>query len=245
MLDYLGKKVKEEFSRRELLAGTGKIALGAAALTAGGGLASMAEAKGAKYPWPYKKVDPERAARIAYENWYKGYCCYATASGILVPLQESVGEPYTSLPLEAFVFGHGGVVGWGTLCGTLTGAGLATSFAAGKTGEKILNDVIYWYTATELPNFRPASPKATFKNINKSDSPLCHVSVGKWMKKEGVKFLSPQRKDRCARLSADVASKTVMLLNDWADGKYKPAHGSQVKAHQITAQNNCAECHGG
>jgi hypothetical protein len=63
------------------------------------------------------------------------------------------------------------------------------------------------------------------------------------MEKEGVKFGSPQRKDRCARLSADVARKTAQLLNSWADGEYKPTHGSQVKTHEITAQNNCDDCH--
>ncbi len=110
--------------------------------------------------------------------------------------------------------------------------------------KSILNDVIEYYASTDLPIFVPAKPKATFKHTNQSDSPLCHVSVGKWMKKEGVKFFSPERKDRCARLAADVAIKTVVLLNDWADGKYKKAHGSNVKDHGITTQLNCTECHG-
>jgi hypothetical protein len=235
---------KIELTRRKLLAGAGKIAAGAALATAGGfSLASMASAK-STYPWPYKKINPQKAGEIAYKNWYKGFCCYASASGILIPLQKMVGEPYASLPIEAFTFGHGGTVGWGTLCGTLLGAGLASSFAAGKDGEKIINDVIQWYTTTGLPLFKPAEPKASIKNINRSDSPLCHVSVGKWMDKEGVAFFTPERKDRCARLSADVSMKTVMLLNDWSDGKYKPSHGSQVKAHDLPAQNNCDGCHG-
>jgi len=238
-----GKERDRNFSRRDFIGGSGKIVAGAAVLTAGGlGFLSGARAKSA-YPWPYKKVNPEKVAEIGYENWYKGFCCYASASGILIPLQKIVGEPYASLPIEAFTFGHGGTVGWGTLCGTLLGAALASSFAAGKDGEKIINDVIQWYTTTELPTFKPAAPKAQIKNINKSDSPLCHVSVGRWMEKEGVKFNSPERRDRCARLSADVAKKTAMLLNDWADGKYQPSHGSQVKAHDLPAQSNCDDCH--
>lgn len=230
-------------SRRQLLSGAGKMAVGAVVVTAGG-LSLLPGAKAsAQYPWPYKKVDPQKAADIAYENWYKKFCCYATASGILIPLQKSVGEPYASLPIEAFKFGHGGTVGWGTLCGTLLGSGIATSFAAGEEGEKIVNDVIAWYSATELPIYKPAKPRSEIKNVNKSDSPLCHVSVGKWMEKEGVKFFSPQRSDRCARLSADVAMKTAQLLNAWADGKYKPSHGSQAKTHDMPAQNNCDDCH--
>ena len=63
------------------------------------------------------------------------------------------------------------------------------------------------------------------------------------MKKDGVSFGSPQRRDRCARLSADVAMKTVILLNDWAAGKYKAAHGSNVRDNGITTQLNFTESH--
>lgn len=237
-------QAKTGLSRRQVLLGAGKAAVGAAVVTAGG-LSLLGRARAsASYPWPYKKIDPREAAAIAYENWYKDFCCYATASGILVPLQKSVGEPYASLPIEAFRFGHGGTVGWGTLCGTLLGASLAASFTAGKDGERIANDVIHWYTVTELPTFKPANPKAQFKNTNVSDSPLCHVSVSTWMDKEGVEFKSPERKDRCARIAASVAMKTATLLNEWSDGTYKPSHGSQVKEHNRPAMNNCDECHG-
>lgn len=247
MVEKIVEKIMREetkVSRRGLLIGAGKVAAGAAIITAGGlTLVSETEARETKYPWPYKKLDPEKVARIAYENWYKDYCCYATASAILIPLQEAVGEPYTSFPIISTRWGHGGAVGWGTLCGTLTGIGIATGLVAGKDGEKILNDVIYWYTQTQLPIYTPKSPKTKIKNVSKSDSPLCHISVGRWMKKEGVQFFTPQRKERCARLSADVAVYTVELLNAWADGKYVPVHGSQAKTHNRPAQNNCMDCH--
>ncbi len=247
MVEKIAERVLQEdakVSRRGLLIGAGKIAAGAAIVTAGGlTLASEAEARKAKYPWPYKKLDIDKVAKIAYENWYKDFCCYAVTSAILVPLREKVGEPYTSFPIISTRWGHGGAVGWGTLCGTLTGVGIVTSLVAGKTGEKILNDVIYWYTQENLPVYKPAKPRARIKNVNKSNSPLCHISVGRWMEKEGVKFFSPQRKERCARLSADVAVQTVKLLNAWADGKYVPTHGSQAKMHKMPAQNNCRDCH--
>lgn len=253
------KHMCSEISRRELLKGAGAFAVGASVLSVAGLMPlGRAEAKQidveklcrtadlkseAKYPWPYKKVDPELAAEIAYRNWYKGFCAYATVSGILIPLQMEIGDPYTSLPLEAFAFGHGGTVGWGTLCGTLFGAGIAASFTTGKKVDKIINDVMAWYSVTELPTFVPKEPKATFKNVNKSDSPLCHVSVGRWMAKEGVSFDSPQRQDRCARLAASVAAKTVEILNANADGTYKPQHGDHLAMYSITAQNNCMDCH--
>jgi len=235
-------------SRREALVGSGKVAAGAALLSYGAAslfTPAMAMAKETvKFPWGYTKIDPAEAGAIAYNNWFKHFCCYAVVSGILEPLQREIGDPYASLPLIAFKWGHGGAVGWGTLCGSLNGAGIATGFIGGHEGEKILNDVIAWYTETDLPIYKPKSPKAQIKNVNTSDSPLCHISVGKWMKKEGVAFFSPQRKERCARVSADVAMKTVMLLNDWKDGKYKETHGSNVKEHGLTTQLNCMECHG-
>lgn len=242
------KPFEEErgITRRYLLSGAGKFAAGmAVASAAGAGIVRVAGAKEQRFPWPYVKLDPAEVAEVAYENWYRHFCAYASISGIIQPLKQKVGEPYTSLPLAAFEWGHGGGVGWGMTCGTLMGSGMAAAFVAGKDGEKIINDVIAWYASTELPTFRPKNPKASFKNINASNSPLCHVSVGKWMKKEGVKFFSPERRDRCARLSAQVSAKTAELLNLWADGKYTTVHGSQASTYDITAQNNCAECHGG
>lgn len=236
----------KNLSRREMLIRSAQCAACAAAVSAAGLLwAPRAEAlKKEEYPWPYRKIDPQKAAAIAYENYYKNGCSYAVTSGILIPLREAIGPPYTVLPLEAFAFGRGGVMDWGTTCGALLGAGIATGLAAGKKGEEILNEVINWYCDTELPIFVPQNPRASIKTVNKSDSPLCHVSVGKWMKKEGVALSDPRRKERCARLSADVAMKTVQMLNLRADGAFETKHGSQSMTYGITTQNNCTDCHG-
>jgi hypothetical protein len=232
-------------TRRDLLGGAGKVAAGTLLVSAGGLYFNRkASAKGAR-EYKYVKLDPEEAGQIAYENWYKNFCSYAVASGIILPLQKRIGEPYTSFPLEVTRFAHGGVVGWGTLCGTLFGAGVASNLIAGRKGEDIINDVIAWYASTDLPMLKPKNPKLdSTPVISKSNSPLCHVSVGKWMSKADKKFFSPERKDRCARLAGDIAMQTVMLLNAWHDGSYVPKHGSQMKAHGMTAQNNCEECHG-
>ena len=243
------KKVNDnKLSRRGLLAGAGKIAAGAAgmAIASSGatGMLSEVHAGKTKFPWGYKKIDPARAGHIAYEGWYQKFCCYGATRGILLPLQQDIGEPYTSFPIEATMWGHGGAVGWGSLCGSLNGAGLATSLLLGEKGEHIIDDVLSWYTKTKLPLYKPEKPRAEFKQVNKSDSTLCHISVGKWMRKEGVTFHSPQRYERCARITADVAIKTVELLNDWVDGKYKITRRSQVKMYQMPTENNCKQCHG-
>ncbi len=237
-----------EPSRRELLVGTGKLAAGAAVVSIGAsallGRANASEGP-QQTPWGYVKLDPQKVADSAYENWYKHYCCYAVAEAILSELRAKVGGPYNNLPAEAFIFGHGGTVGYGTLCGTLMGAGIATSFALGKeNGEAVLGDVIAFYSEENLPIYKPANAKATVKNTNISNSPLCHISVGKWMKKEGVALKSAERKDRCARLAADVAYHTVTLMNKVKEGTYEKENSNPAGEYGITAQHNCTECHG-
>lgn len=231
-------------SRREIIVGAGALAIGAAISQFGLSKASAKETP--KFPYPYKKLDIEKVGERAYQNWYKGFCTYAVVQGILGVLQDEVGEPYSSLPLEAFIFGHGGVVGWGTACGTTIGAGLSASFVAGKDGEAILNEVMHYYSETALPTYKPKNPKlAGFTPITTmSNSPLCHISTNRWSKKSGFKLATPERKDRCARLAANVAMQTAMLLNEWSDKKFEAKHDGQVKIFGTTTQNNCTDCHG-
>ncbi|MHB8792240.1 MAG: C-GCAxxG-C-C family (seleno)protein [Thermoleophilia bacterium] len=249
-------------SRRDLLKGAGKFsAVGGLALVSGAGLGVLAgcessetktvttsSAESATLPWPYMKLDAASIKQLqetAHGNWFKGFCAFATLSGIMTQLREKIGAPWTGYPMEAIIYGHGGTAGWGGTCGTLIGAGMAASLAAGpKIGEEIVNDVIKWYTETELPIYKPDAPKATITAVSVSNSPLCHISVGKWMKKEGVGFLSPQQMERCGRLSADVAAKTAEYLNMEVDKQFVAANKSQVTLNGMPSQNNCTDCHG-
>ncbi|GAB4388933.1 MAG: hypothetical protein Kow0025_11210 [Thermodesulfovibrionales bacterium] len=248
MFDILKDTRGRTLSRRQVLAGAGLAAAGAALFSAGGlSLAAPALAKTAQ-AFPYKKLDVEEVGRIAYENYFTRFCAGTVMMGLLVPLREKVGEPYTSFPMDVVNWAHGGVAGWGTVCGTLTGAGVVAGLVGGDNAEHLVNDMMFWYSETNLPIYKPAKPaQADIRNQSVSDTPMCHVSVGKWMKKEGVGFFSPERKDRCARLSADVAMRMATLLNALADGAYRPSHQAvaNVKQFGITAQLNCTECHGG
>ena len=97
-----------------------------------------------------------------------------------------------------------------------------------------------------MPVFVPKTPKVTTELVKTTaESPLCHVSVGKWMKASGFHIGSAERKDRCARVAASVAFHLVELLNDWHDKKYQAtATHKPVKEFGITAQMNCMDCHG-
>jgi hypothetical protein len=67
------KFLDKELSRRDLLIGAGITAIAAATP----GFASKAEALGGpteKWPWPYVKLDPQKTADIAYNEWYRVFC---------------------------------------------------------------------------------------------------------------------------------------------------------------------------
>jgi hypothetical protein len=238
-------------SRRKLLVGAGLLAAGAVGMginpmgvLAG---ANEAEASAAAYPWPYKKLDIAEAGRLAYEGYYPGMSCsYATLKGIFPLLAKSVGEPYRSFPIEGVQWGVGGVVGWGTLCGTLMGAGLAIGLIAGDGAEAIINDLMFWYSETELPIFNPGKlAHAELKVRSVSGSPLCHLSTAKWMSRAGVGYKDPLRIDRCARVAADVAMQTATRLNKWVAGEYRPENKRKYSITEfgLAAQTNCAACH--
>ena len=182
------KILDKELSRRDLLIGAGITAIAAAAP----GFASKAEALGGpteKWPWPYVKLDPQKTADIAYEEWYRVFCGAAVINSIFSQLREKVGEPYKSFPVDAFIFLEGGVSGWGTLCGCNSGSNIVTNLIVGprtsgtEDGMLMGSELMQYYATTSMPVYTPKKPKFTGampKTV--ADSPLCHVSVGKWMK---------------------------------------------------------------
>jgi hypothetical protein len=249
-----------ECSRRHFLKGAGTAALGAAGITALAtsipGFIKDANAVGAsmeKWPWPYVKLDPDKTAEIAYNEWYRVFCGAAVINAVFSQLREKVGEPYKSFPADSFVFLEGGMAGWGTVCGSNAGANIVSNLIIGpriggpdcEHGHTIGSDMMDWYSNTPLPTYTPKEPKQKTAIIQtKSESPLCHVSVGKWMDKSGFVLGSAERKDRCARVAASVAHKLVVDLNAWKDATFKPkSTWTPGKTFGITAQQNCAECH--
>src|SRR5512143_3345720 len=105
--------IDTKLSRRKLLIGAGVTALA----TSLPGFFSKALAKDGsteKWPWPYVKLDPDKTAEIAYNEWYRVFCGGAVINSVFSQLREKVGEPYKSFPSDSFVFLEGGMAGWGT-----------------------------------------------------------------------------------------------------------------------------------
>ncbi|RJQ55460.1 MAG: C_GCAxxG_C_C family protein [Nitrospiraceae bacterium] len=246
-----------KLSRRELITATGAAAIGAALAQLGGGIVSKAEAKAEtnKWPWPYEKLDPAKTAELAYNEWYRVFCGAAVISSVFSQLAEKIGEPYKSFPVDPFIVLEGGMAGWGTICGSVAGANIASNLIIGpriagpdcEHGHTIGSNIMQWYSEANLPVYVPKTPKANKEKMVRttSSSPLCHISVGRWMEAANKPLGSPERKDRCARVAASAAYKLVEDLNAWKDGKYKENVGwVAAKSVGITGQQNCTDCHG-
>jgi len=238
---------RRKFLKKGLLAGAGIAAGIVAGRVPAFGMAEVKGAKDVKLPLPYVKLEPEEIADRAYQGYFHHECCYGVFSSILDALKEKVGGPYLGIPSLMFWYGGGGIAGWGTVCGTLNGA--AAIFNLTCKDFKPMIDVLFeWYEKTPLPDYQPkVCGKVDIPNFPKSvsHSPLCHVSVMRWCKiasvalKKPVLYNSPERSERCARLTASVARKTVELLNAYHFGGFKP---TPIKGTQKTKME-CFICH--
>ncbi len=243
-------ETKEQISRRDVLINGGKLAA-VAAITSLGALNGDGRADAYEFSstFKYAKLDPHDVGQITYENYFKRWCTSSVVAGLVEPLRKKAGGDWNSFSIDAYRWGHGGLAGWGALCGTMPGAGVVIGLVTKDTdvAEAMVNDLAFYYSYTELPSFTPVKVlKADIKHMTMAGTPVCHISVGRWMRTEGAGFLSNQRAERCARLSANIAMEAARILNAWADGGYKPKHKPlyNVVANGITSQNNCADCHG-
>lgn len=243
----------QKLPRRRILVGLGALGLGALTFQFGNST-PLAEAKTVrmdKWPWPYKKLDPEKTAEIAYEEWYRVYCGAAVIGSVFSQLRKKVGEPYKSFPVDAFIYLEGGVSGWGTICGSNAGANLVTNLIIGPRtsdsydGMLMGSEIMQWYSETPLPVYKPKKPRISAEiPLTVSNSPLCHVSVGRWMKAANKELKSPERRHRCAAVTASVAYRLVELLNVWHDKKYETKGEMPASNFGIQTQYNCGDCHG-
>jgi hypothetical protein len=200
------------------------------------------------WPWPYKKLDPEDIRKRAHKAYYDGGCCYGAFNAMVAALAEVIGEPYTMMPSQMMYFGGGGGAGWGTLCGALNGAAAAISLVADRTSANTLvGELFGWYTEVKFPSdiSNDYAVRQAFL-VNRNTQPLlqtvpgsvlCHASVSNWCTESGVKASAPERSERCARMTGDVAARAVELLNRLVDGQFKAAFAAPA------AVSECLNCH--
>lgn len=191
--------------------------------------------------WAYSPLDPDLTAELAYKYYPQGSCMYATAKSIISQLGEKIGEPYKSFPIHLFKYGHGGVGGYGSICGTLNGAAAVIGLLVTDKGvrDKMIADVFRWYEQEPLPAFNPKSSSSEYIPVKSvSQSVLCHASNTNWCKTSGFKVNSNERKERCRRMTSDVAKKVVTTLNEISTNTYT------TNVYNDEAVNTCVTCHG-
>jgi len=255
-------------TRKEFLTNTSKYAVGAAVGVAG--LNALSDGKlfggtaGATWPLPYVTLDPDEARARAHYLYYNGKaCCAGTFGAIVELLQEKIGDPWTSIPIEIMLYGGGGGAGWGTLCGTPNGGAAAISAVVEQASYgPLVTELWGWYSSEALPTDAANAFVYETKNYEGtlpqsiSGSPLCHVSVTEWCMEANKKVSDIERKERCARVAGDTAAKVVELLNAHFASTFTPTytdpqevsdclmcHGSSAMFTVMTKMN-CVSCHG-
>lgn len=210
-----------------------------------------------KEAWTYHSLDAQKTGEIAHQMHKVGSCMYGSFGSILTQLAETYGEPYASFPHYMMKYGASGIGGYGSVCGALNGAAAITGlFVQNKTHQQALIEEIFtWYENAALPLFIPKESNDTM-TTSVSNSVLCHISTAKWVKRSGHKIDSEERSERCHRITADVAQKTVSLLNHYFDGRYEASpkinketagcvqcHDKKGKLGNIKGKMECASCH--
>ncbi len=191
-------------------------------------------------PWPYEELDPDITAERAYRDCAKGHCMYGVFAPVVAQLAERHGQPYSSFPVGMMRYGASGAAGSGSLCGALNGsAALIGLFAKDEDEMKLLvSEVFLWYEQTAMPVYTPAKPLLEMKmQTSVPRSILCHVSLTRWCKASGHKTFTKQQKERCRRVTADTARKTVEVLNARFAGGFSPAHEFEQDV------KTCKSCH--
>jgi hypothetical protein len=247
-------------SRRKALRTLGYAAGGVAAAGLGKPRAATSEVESEAFGgWTYERLDATGTADRAYALYPGKGCMYAVFKGIVGQLADRHGAPYTSFPFEMMQYGHGGMGGYGCTCGAANGAAsvLGLFHQQKRTRDLLITELFKWYEQTELPRYRPV-PGEVGRTMptSKSDSVLCHASIANWCRVADVDPYDKWRSERCRRLSADVAAKTVELLNrteqsgpreiTLTDGSARCMECHVGAGHaQLTvrARMNCASCH--
>lgn len=209
--------------------------------------------------WPYHRLDPVVTANLAYKAYDAGSCMYAVVHSVISQLAATFGEPYASFPTHMMKYGHGGVGGYGTLCGALNGAAsLIGLFVSDKEArDALIKDLFRWYEVTPLPILKPDAAVLDFTPPPSTcRSTLCHVSTTCWAQASGYRAKSNERSERCRRLSGDVTSKVTAIMNQLADKGYLTTsvdnettrtciscHDKDGKVGNTSTKMACTTCH--
>lgn len=262
----------KKIDRKEFLTSSSKYAVGAVAgvvgLNALAGGKILANTKAVNWPMPWVTLDPEVVRLKAHHlYWADKDCAAGCFGGFTEALTELMPDPWANIPMEIMLFGRGGGNGWGTLCGAVNGAAAIISLVTTKADSgKLINEIWGWAASTSFPTDAANQASIDGKYLDKkyngalpqnvAGSVLCHASVTQWCNEAQKKVGDVERKERCARLTGDIAAKTTEILNAHFDHQFVPTyitnpnvaqcqtcHGATV-FNNVNSQMDCVQCHG-
>lgn len=215
-------------------------------------------------------LDGATIQEAAYHGYYAaapaGGCGHGAYSALLADLTRA-GAPFDQLPSLFGQFGFGGIAGFGSICGAALGSGLIiNSLVADATARNnMLATLMRWYETHEFPAYAPTTVDPAESGATKvlnwgseADKPavtkvapgshLCHASVSGWCAAQTPMVNAgganqPDKKARCARVTADVAGKTAEMLNAYFASGALGARQFAVQAAATTV-TTCTTCHG-
>jgi hypothetical protein len=215
------RKIPKELSRKDFLKGMGSALAGATVLGGVGSVlmgceeAGVGDQGGASRPaWPfsYSPLDGEKVARRAYKAFKeKGGCGIGVSEGFFGTLAEDVGYPFNQIPPEAFIGALGGYSLQNSLCGPLgVAATCIGSVSEAAVQKELISELFQWYKDHPFPQYQPGGMNLA---TTIAGSVICNDSVELYMRVQGCGYDNDKRKERCAGVAAEVARKTVELLN--------------------------------
>ena len=202
----------KDMNRREFLRKAGKAALGAVAVSSLPMIAVADEKEGApEWPWKYVPLDKDAILELCYKKFYEyGGCGGGCFGGIMDIFSEVTGYPYNKIAPGRVCSLMAGGFGTGTLCGSLGGALVFVGLVCEPAdAAKVRDELFAWYREHSFPQYQPEYESIT----TVAHSVNCADSVGTYMAATGYKMADPERKARCAAVTAEVAVKTITLLN--------------------------------
>lgn len=250
------EKNQMKTSRRGFLAGSAGFVAGlAAGSLAPAKLVKTASAAGVqvKEKFPYKKLEPSElklVGRNEYHgfgtNYHPTHCSEGSFRPIVLKLREKVGKQWNNIPTTIPYWSHGGGMGWAVLCGGVVGATTALQLVLGhKDIDKAASGFWKWYIQYPFPQYKPPSnAKGITKDLGTSvsKSVQCHQSVTNWCIATGYASGSPERSERCSRLTGECAAKAAKILNAAADGELEREIGN-LNLSLPAQKNGCRGCH--
>ena len=262
------KEVFMKISRKDFISSGTKYAAGAivGAVAADSLMNKAIAGVNATWPFPYQALDVEKVRILGHDLYYDttyGGCCYGAFAALVNASAALVGEPFTSFPSGLMLWCGGGGASWGGTCGAVAGSAAFIALVTAKADASALESEVFgWYTQTKFPtdisNQYGVQSKYTQNKYtqtliqNTSGSVLCHASIAEWCKTAKLAESSTERKERCARLTGDVAAFAAKILNDKLASKFTPLFASPAiiaeckgcHSSTITSKMECTQCHG-